>query len=246
MARVRPRPKLANLVLAAMLAVVVFAGCTDDDEPEPRTGETSPTAASPARKPKGGDNADGKSDGSPGQPKVDPPPGFEAIPDKAWARCSAGAPLAGACPTIVPKTKRNYLVESFGRPGGRFGVLELSSGAQRDAPEANAPPAFGHLVLEAGGPRFLIDFGAAVTTATLSDDLIREPRSGTVLLGPRRWGKRKGRLLLAEPFPGGGAHGGHLVFQWRRRAVIHRVSLHAWVPAGKAEAALEKIVRSMR
>jgi hypothetical protein len=239
---------LVNLVLAAILAVVVLGGCSDDDEPVPESGGTSPTAGdhsapSPTRKPKGGDHADVKPDGS---PKVDPPPGFEAIPDKAWARCNAGEPLAGACPTIVPKTKRNYLVEGFGRPGGRFGVVELSSGAQRNAPEANAPPAFGHMVLEAGKPRFLIDFGSPVATATLSDDLIRQERSGAVLLGSRTWGKRKGRLLLAEPFPGGGAHGGHLVFQWRRHSVIHRVSLHAWVPAKKSEAALEKIVRSMR
>jgi hypothetical protein len=122
----------------------------------------------------------------------------------------------------------------------------MSAGAPRDAPAANAPPGFAHVVLEAGGPRFLIDFGTPAATATLSDSLLQQSRSGAVLLGSRRWGDRSGRLLLAEPFPGGGAHGDHLVFEWKRGAVIHRISLHAWVPVSQAEAALKRIVVSVR
>jgi hypothetical protein len=236
---------LRHALLAGVL--ILLAGCPDSGGPDATDQDPSPGAsvespdANPTRKPKGGKRPNGK----PEAPDVDLPPGFEIVTSKVLERCVT-PPLKGTCPIIVPKTKRNYLVESFGRPGGRFGVLEMSSGAPRDDPTANAPPAFAHVVLEAGKPGFLIDFGSVSATAKLSDDLVRQDRSAAISLGSRRWGKRKGRLLLAEPFPGGGAHGGHLVFQWRRGAVIHRVSLHAWVPAKKAEAVLERMIRSMR
>jgi hypothetical protein len=238
--------------LALLVACVCLTGCPDSGGPDVSDGPNADVAsdspnASPTRKPRGhkpegrdGKKGDGKSTG----PKLDPPPGFTVIPAKAWARCNAGPPLKAACPKVLPKTKGPYLVESFGKPGGRFGVLEMISGAPRDDPSANAPPAFAHVVLEAGGPRFLIDFGGIAATASLTDSLLQQPRSGAVLIGKRKWGGREGRLLLAEPFPGGGAHGDHLVFQWRRHGVIHRISLHAWVPAKKSEKTLETIVSS--
>jgi hypothetical protein len=250
----RPRPGIVVVaVLVATGMVAAFTSCDDHAEHRTAAGDgpspgdvTESPAETPTRKPKGGDKPDKPKDDEPSPPHVDAPRGFEVVSAKAWTRCNAGSPLKGACPTIVPKTKRNYLVESFGKPGGRFGVLEMSSGAARDAPEANAPPGFAHVVLEAGAPRFLIDFGGVVAEASLSDDLLHQPRSGAVLLGKRRWGGTAGRLLLAEAFPGGGAHGDHLVFQWKRGGVIHRVSLHAWVPSQKAEAALKEMVVSMR
>jgi hypothetical protein len=248
---VRSQAGVAAFLVVFLFAALALVACPSDEEgpqasgdetPSPAGSVKSPESPSPARKPKGGDKPDEK----PSPPRDDAPRGFEIVATKAWTRCTAGPPLKGACPTIVPKVKRHYLVESFGKPGGRFGVLELSAGAPRDAPEANAPPGFAHVVLEAGGPRFLIDFGAPAATATLSDTLLQQSRSGAVLLGAREWGDRSGRLLLAEPFPGGGAHGDHLVFEWRRGGVIHRISLHAWVPVAKAESALKKIVVSMR
>jgi hypothetical protein len=235
---------LRHALLAGVL--ILLAGCPGSGGPDAADRDPSPGASvespegNPTRKPKGGKRPNGK----PEAPDVDLPPGFEVVRSRVLGRCVA-PPLKGTCPIIVPKTKGNYLVESFGRPGGRFGVLEMSSGAPRDDPAANAPPAFAHVVLEAGKPGFLIDFGSVSATAKLSDDLVLQPRPGSVLLGSRTWGKRKGQLLLAEPFPGGGAHGGHLVFQWRRGGIVHRISLHAWVPAKRAKAALETMVRSM-
>jgi hypothetical protein len=234
--------------------VLLLASCGDSPDP----GEQAARSPSPELSPgvritptpevvpphdkKGGK----EKDKLPVGPEVDPPKGFQIVHTKAWERCNAGSPLKGACPTVVPKTRRNYLVESFGKPGGRFGVLEMSSGAPRDDPKANAPPAFAHVVLEAGGPRFLIDFGGVAATAALSDSLLRQPRTGAVALGMKTWGGVTGRLLLAEPFPGGGAHGDHLVFQWKRGGVIHRISMHAWVPVARAEAAFRTLVTSMQ
>jgi hypothetical protein len=238
-----------RVVLFVVVALVV-AACSDSGEPtaqeSPDVSAESPQPspnASPTRKP-GGNDGDGKPE-KPAGPDVDPPKGFEVVSTRAWERCNAGPPLKGACPTIVPKTRRHYLVESFGRPGGRFGVLEMSAGAPRDNPEANAPPAAGHVVLEAGGPRYLIDFGGVTAAASLSDSLLQQPRSGAVLLGKRNWGGQRGRLLLAESFPGGGAHGDHLVFQWKRGGVIHRISMHAWVPVAQAERMFETLVASI-
>jgi hypothetical protein len=241
---------LKRIVLLAGI-VLLLAGCPDSgqpttqetESPHPSVSAETPSP-SPTRKPKGHDDEKKKGD-EPAGPDVDPPRGFEVVSTKAWTRCNAGPPLKGACPTVVPKTKRNYLVESFGRPGGRFSVLEMSSGAPRDDPRANAPPAFAHVVLEAGGPRYLIDFGGVAATAELSDSLLEQSRAGAISLGKRNWGGRKGRLLLAEPFPGGGAHGDHLVFEWKRGGVIHRISMHAWVPAAKAEKTFETVVASM-
>jgi hypothetical protein len=246
----------SSLAVAATLVLLLFAGC-DGGDGGTRTAEASPsespdpTSPSPSAEPTkkdGGGGKDDKKDGpaTPEVPDVDPPQGFEVVSAKAWTRCTAGPPLKGHCPTVVPKVKRNYLVESFGKPGGRFGVLEMSSGAPRDTPEANRPPAVSHVVLEAGPKRFLIDFGGVAGEAALTDDLLRQSRSGALLLGKRTWGGVKGRLILAEPFPGGGAHGDHLVFQWKRGGVIHRISSHAWVPAARAEAALKTIVKRSR
>jgi len=232
------------------LAMVAFllAGCPDEGGPTAQDDQSpSPNVSAETHSPgptKTPDKPGDKKDDEPASPDVDPPRGFEVVSTKAWKRCNAGPPLKGACPTVVPKTKRNYLVESFGRPGGRFGVLEMSSGAPRDNPEANAPPAAAHVVLEAGGPRYLIDFGGVAAEATLSDSLLQQARNGAVALGKRKWGGQKGRLLLAEAFPGGGAHGDHLVFQWKRGGVIHRSSMHAWVPVKEAEDAFETVVAS--
>lgn len=246
----------SSLAVAATLALLLLAGCDGGDggarvtESSPSGSPSDPASPSPSKSPKkdGAGRKDDRKDGpdKPEVPDVDPPRGFEVVSAKAWTRCNAGPPLKGHCPTVVPKVKRNYLVESFGTPGGRFGVLEMSSGAPRDTPEANRPPDVSHIVLEAGPKQMLIDFGGVTGEATLTDDLLHQTRSGALLLGKRTWGGVKGRLILAEPFPGGGAHGDHLVFQWKRGEVIHRISSHSWVPATRAQAALKTIVKRSR
>ena len=236
-------------VAAVALLTTVILSCSgqraanEAGPPEPTVspGATMgrPTATQPDRNDKG-ENESGKN----GPAHVDPPKGFRVLSAKAWLRCTAGPPLRGGCPTVVPRTRRNYLVETFGRPGGRFGVVEMAAGAPSDDHSKNKPPAFAHVVVEAGRPAFLIDLGPAATERDLSDELLQGSRPGAVDLGERTWGGWRGRLFLAEAFPGGGAHGDHLVFEWRRRGVIHRISLHTWVPTGRAEAMLKTIVAS--
>jgi hypothetical protein len=142
-------------------------------------------------------------------------------------------------------TRRSYLIDTFGRSGGRFQVLELAAGASRGAPERNRPPAMVHVVVEAGEPRFLIPLGPAAPSSAPLGELIHSKRSQAVSLGRVRWGGRRGTLTLAESFPGGGAHGDHLVFRWHEAQVTAVLSLHVWAPASETRATLEALVESI-
>jgi hypothetical protein len=102
-----------------------------------------------------------------------------------------------------------------------------------------------HVVAEAGMPRFLIPLGPAAPSSAPLGELIQSRRSQAVSLGRVRWGGRRGTLALAESFPGGGAHGDHLVFRWREAKVTAVLSLHVWAPVSETKATLEALVKSI-
>lgn len=225
--------------MSLLVLALGTAACSEEGS-GPRTGavgspRTSPSSAS----------TDTKKDGSKKKPPIEVPAGYIATPQQALRHCPASPPLTGDCPTIVPDSADHFLVESFGKPGGRFQVVEMTAGAPRRDPKANAPPSSVHVVIEAGDERHLIDFGDVAGSAPLEDALLEKKREAPVGLGKRTWGDFTGDLILAPSFPSGGAHGDHLVFRWRKGKTIHNVSLHAWVPIAEAESALKRMVMSI-
>lgn len=170
------------------------------------------------------------------------------LPERAAAVCAKGFPLKKACPSLVPVIQKNrsYLIDSFGRPGGRFQVLEMAAGATGANFARNDPPGVAHLVVEVAKQLYLVPLGAPVETSESLDSLLSETRSSSYLVSPEPSWKWNKPLILAESFPGGGAHGDHLVYEWQRGARSYRVSLHAWTPAVESVRTLHAIVRSIR
>ena len=225
---------MALLVIATGAVACTGDGSTPRATPEASSSPDDETSVSPPDK-----------EGTGGH-EIEAPAGFILTPTRALRRCPQPPPLSGECPAIIPAASDHVLVESFGKPGGHFQVLELTAGAPRKDPAANAPPHLVHVVVEAGDARHLIDFGDPTGSGPLQDSLLEARRDAPVGLGHRTWGGVTGELMLAPSFPGGGAHGDHLVFRWRRGKVIHNVSLHAWVPVAEAESTLRKMVVSIR
>ena len=191
---------------------------------------------------------DGEEDSKPDFVKVDGGATLFELPERAAAICVKGPPLKRACPSFVPAIQKNrsYLVDSFGRPGGRFQVLEMAAGATTGDFSRNAPPGVSHVVVEIGKPGFLIDLGEPVETSSSIDSLLETSRSGSNVVSPEAAWKWDKKLILAESFPGGGAHGDHLIYEWQRGARTYRVSLHVWTPSVESVRTLHAIVRSIR
>jgi hypothetical protein len=248
--------------ILAGLAIVAFcflAGCDGDDgrsvgsTDEPSSPSVPP---SPSKTPglKGGGDGDGKDDGK--DDKNDKPAFFKVpggatlfdLPERAAAICAKGPPLKRACPSLVPAIRkdRSYLVDSFGRPGGRFQVLELAAGATTGDFSKNAPPGVSHVVVEVGKPGFIIDLGEPVETSESIDSLLQSTRSGSYVVSPQPGWKWNKKLILAESFPGGGAHGDHLIWEWPRGGYTYRISIHAWTPSVESVRTLHHMVVSIR
>ena len=213
-------PKRAAALLFLLLAVSACGGGGADER---RTASTAPGTTS-APEP-------------PGTTTVSEPPApavaLAPTPGDALAACRSSPLLRRACPRLVPEAPYDrrpevYVVEL--RPGGRGAPesLNLQWGAEDPArPERNRPPRLSHLVVVAG-------------------------RSGTTLRGLetrvlRRttWEGRRGRLLLAAPYPRGGLMGDHLIFRWRDGRREYAASLHAWEPFQETVDTLEAVVASM-
>ena len=227
------------LVVIVLPVVLLASGC----EREPKR-----QAGIPPR-----EQAGEKTDATPGSPLSSPSsddreprkPRFSGgrLPERAQRLCDKRPPLANACPQVVPLVQGTYLVDFFGRAGGRFEVLELAAGAPRRDPRRNAPPKMAHVVIETGRPGFVIDLGAPVASSTPLEQLIAQDRDSAVELRHGAWPGR--RLVLAESFPAGGAHGDHLMYRWKRRGYIHVVSLHVWSPVRQTVRTLREMVRSI-
>lgn len=208
---------------ALLLSLLAVSACGGGDADERRTASTSPGTTS-APEP-------------PGTTTAPEPPAPDAAlvptPEDALATCRSSRPLRRACPRLVPEAPYDrrpevYVVEL--RPGGRGApeTFNLQWGAEDPArPERNRPPRLSHLVVVAG-------------------------RAGTTLRGVetrvlRRatWEGRRGRLLLAAPYPRGGLMGDHLIFRWREGRREYAASLHAWEPFQETVDTLEAVVASM-
>ena len=211
-------------------------------------------SASPSREPgkkdgQNGDKQDGKKDESVRTVRVPGGATLTSLPAKAEDICIKGPPLSRACPLLVPEVRgTSYLVESFGRPGGRFQVLELAAGAPSNNDfSRNAPPRVAHVVVEVGKPGFLIDLGDPAPSTQSLDALLGTERDGAVVVEQEKtWDWKGAKLVLAQSFPSGGAHGDHLIYSWKEGGYEHRISLHAWTPARELVRTLHAIVRSAR
>jgi hypothetical protein len=207
---------------ALLLLLLAVSGCGGGAD-ERRTASTAPGTTS-APEP-------------PGTTTVSEPPApavaLVPTPEDALAACRSSPLLRRACPRLVPEAPYDqrpevYVVEV--RPGGRGApdTFNLQWGAEDPArPERNRPPRLSHLVVVAG-------------------------RSGTTLRGIatrvlRRttWEGRRGRLLLAAPYPRGGLLGDHLIFRWRDGRREYAASLHEWKPFQETVDTLEAVVASM-
>ena len=242
-----------RLVVLFVALVAVAAACTDE-RPEPTSRVPTETPqGSPSPEPSPGESKEEADDGDPkGDEKKDGPelvevPGgatLTSLPDKAAEVCAKGPPASRACPTLAPLVKgTNYLVDAFGRPGGRFQVVEMAAGAPSDDFSRNAPPRVAHVVVEAGPPKFLI-LGEATGEAPLTSVLGQQLDAPMTVTLERSWGWDT-KLVLAPSFPGGGAHGDHLVYRRTKGGTHYVLSLHAWEPAGEAVRTLHRMVRSI-
>lgn len=245
-----------RLVFLSVIAITAMASACDDDGGRP--GEIAfsatviPSSAPPSSP------AETTPPTKPSKPPPDKPETPEIVqikggadlselPPKALDVCAKGPPLSKACPTLVPVVKKSsYLVDSFGRPGGRFQVLEMAAGAPGDNFARNSPPRVSHVVVEVGKPDFLIDLGEPAPTSSPLDSLLEVDRSGSQLLAPEKKWDWNQELVLAESFPSGGAHGDHLIYRWTKGGFEYRVSLHAWTPGAEAVRTLHAIVKSIR
>ncbi|MDQ4145802.1 MAG: hypothetical protein M3198_19055 [Actinomycetota bacterium] len=251
------RPSRLLEPVALLLLVSLGSGACTSDELDRLPGSLGPSGSGPFQEasPEEPSTTPGKEDTKKPDEKdepriVDVPGGAKlmALPDKASALCDKGPPLSRACPELVPVVHRvSYIVDSFGRPGGRFQVLELAAGAPSAKDLAhNSPPRVAHVVIETGRPQFLIDLGPpSAGTVPLESVLGEHLNAPQTVSLDKAWGWKE-KLVLAPSFPFGGAHGDHLMYRWEQGGIEHVVSLHAWAPAGEAVRTLHAIVRSIK
>ena len=150
------RTDLRAAALALSLTVIPVA--CDGEPARGPGGKDSPgvSSAGPSRSPeptKKDGNKDGKKDEE--EEKTVRVPGgatLASLPPSAEKICIQGPPLSRACPLLVPQVREGtYLVDTFGRPGGRFQVLELAAGAPSNNDfSRNAPPRVSQVVIEVG------------------------------------------------------------------------------------------------
>lgn len=242
----------AALRIAALLLslAVLGAACDDEDPPPGADGSPGVSSASPSASTKPGKKDGKKEENGDDERTVRVPGGatLTSLPPKAEEICIKGPPLSRACPLLVPEVRgTSYLVESFGRPGGRFQVLELTAGAPSNNDfSRNAPPRVAHVVVEVGKPGFLIDLGEPITTDQSLDAALKTDHDQALVLEPEKRWDWDAELVLALSFPSGGAHGDHLMYSWKEGGYEHRISLHAWTPGVEAVRTLHALIRSAR
>lgn len=182
--------------------------------------------------------------------QVSRPVKLVALAKKRVAHCQRSSRLRTICPTRVPLVRAPYLSHLSRdplRPTGSLDVFDLERGGEDpEHPERNRPPRMAHIGILAGDtemigpwlepwdePAFALRYG-----------LLKAKRDEPVSFGLVTWGKTRGLLFLAPPFPTGGYLGNHLVFVWKTGAASKAVSLHAWEPLTEAAATLRAITMS--
>ncbi|MDQ3954065.1 MAG: hypothetical protein M3285_00750 [Actinomycetota bacterium] len=243
----RARPVSISVVVATVC--LVGTACSGDETNNPRPAP-SPVATSPIETPESTPDAGTKITISPSiAPPPDPKPvagiDMDPLPIKVKGLCIKGPPLERVCPRLAPAVKQShpYLVDSFGKPGGRFQIVDMAAGAPRDDFARNSPPGVVHVVLETGDPSRLIELTPTNPDPIPLATALASPRPGAVTVDVRKQGWKE-KLILAAPFPGGGAHGDHLVYRRTIKGIERRISLHLWAPLREPVQVLKAMVRS--
>lgn len=233
-----------SVAVVALILCVLGAACSDDAPPNPRTG------SSPIETPRSTPDPGTKTTISPSiVPPRDPGPvagiDMDPLPIRVKALCIKGPPLARICPRLVPAVRQShpYLVDSFGKPGGRFQIVEMAAGAPRNDFARNSPPGVVHIALETGDPSRMIELTPTNPEAVPLEAAIDPARPGALNVDVRNQGWNE-KLILAAPFPGGGAHGDHLVYVDRHKGIEQRISLHLWTPLREPVHVLKAMVDS--
>jgi hypothetical protein len=170
-----------------------------------------------------------------------------STPLKLADRCASIGLVAPLCPPVVPRTRGRYVASRYLDPG--FASFDLSSGGVHEGqPARNRPPAFAHILLEAGtvGRAHPELRAERARPERLTDALLSTRRRRPVFLGARTLAGIEGRLWLMPPYPFGGPHGDHLIFRWGDAGDERVISLHSWIPATEALATLETLVSAAR
>jgi hypothetical protein len=116
-----------------------------------------------------------------------------------------------------------------------------------DAGNGVRPPVWSHVAIYAGdlASAFGFRYPTQGKRVTHLDGLFARTRARAIFLGSYTWGGKRGTVILAPAYPGGGEQGDHLIFRWRRSHVGFAVGLHGWEPLSQAFATLRAMVRSI-
>jgi hypothetical protein len=159
------------------------------------------------------------------------------------AKCRGIEQLRPACPTEAPEPQqRSFDAKTFNSGS----VWTFSAQAGIEGATVSAPPAFVHVVAQAG------DLRNAFGTFTYSRSSIVKPFNGILnsplrrrleslgssgktprglYLGRVTWGRKTGDLVLVPSFEvSDSIDAGHLLFMWSAGKVFYAMSLHAWEP----------------
>jgi hypothetical protein len=164
--------------------------------------------------------------------------------------CKKSLRLPLACPHVLPRMSQPSphwevnlcLVGHTGCAGLTWDDLSLI-----DAGYGTRPPAWSHVVIQAGNLRhaFPFQFPTRGRGRSHLDGLFARTRTHAIYVGTFTWGGRKGTVVLAPDFPAGGEQGNHLIFRWRQHGTEFAVGLHGWEPLSQTFAALHQMVISI-
>jgi hypothetical protein len=164
--------------------------------------------------------------------------------------CKQSLRLSLACPHVLPQMSQPSphwevnlcLVGHTGCAGLTWDDLSLV-----DAGYGTRPPAWSHVIVQAGSLRHAFPFSFPTSGRRLShlDGLFARTRTHAIYVGTFIWGGRKGTVILAPDFPTGGEQGNHLIFRWRQHGNDFAVGLHGWEPLSQTFAALRQMVISI-
>jgi hypothetical protein len=95
-----------------------------------------------------------------------------------------------------------------------------------------------------GSPGFAFPWPKEISADPIQKGLFARDRPGPLLLGRAQFGAKKGVLVLAPSYPGGGMEGDHLIFYWSAHGIDYMISIHGWEPFTQVAATLRAIVLS--
>ena len=175
---------------------------------------------------------------------------MERTPSYVLGYCDRSRRLMLACPHVLPKMSQPSphwevdlcLVGHSGCAGLTWDDLSLVDGGY-----GTRPPAWSHVIVQAGNlaKAFPFVYPTRGTMVTHLDGLFARTRTRAVYIGAFRWGGKRGTVILAPDFPGGGEQGNHLIFRWRDRQTDFALGLHGWEPLSHAFAALRQMIISI-